>query len=1130
VDDSGGVHLTGYFAEVVDFDPGIGSELRTSAGDCDVFVAAFDPDGNVMHVETFGGPEADVAAGIAVDEAGHRYLTGTFEGSADFDPGDPLAILTSAGQGDVFVAKLDAAGDLAWARSVGGAGTDRAGGVALDGQDNVYLAGGFQETVDFDPGEGVFRLSSTGGDDLFVWKLDTDGLFCFAQSVGGTTDAGNERAFGIAVDAGGDLAIVGAFSSSDVDLDPTDGEAPFSNQGNPDIVIMELHIADRVRGNVWNDLDQKLDIDGNEPGVKNVKVELYDPGPDGVVGTEDDGEALEDTLTNEHGSYYFFDLPHPFFYLKFTAPDGFHFISDDGESDSDVNPGTGCTQLVWVNPMLSPSDQDAGLNSMSKPAAPLVASTSLEPYGAKVQFDSWIQPDVVNLNDFAAGKGGTLGPADFVLVDESGQVVPGSLIVGDAEVAFVPTGSLLQPNSFTTTGLLPSGTYTATLRSATDGFRGRDWRDPAGIMHPGEPLYGGDCAYAEVVHWSDPVVVGVPDFAQVPGQPVDVPTDVSDVGLPILLSNPNRLAIEQVELAILYDTNLLTIGKSLAYTHPDCTASISQTREGVIVVTLRAKSGEPLDEDRTVLGCLTVDVREDADYGSAGMLITSARVNEGAVSAVADDAVHLLALLGDATGDDGLTRGDAEGIVDVAVESSGGFQAYPCIDPAVLADVTGNGSISSLDAARILQLAAGDTPSQVEPPEDPCVIEIPTDLAGAPGQLVTATVLVDGAVDVESFDLRIEYDSAVLSFQSARLGGLLAASDPAWGLNSAKAGSVTVGIANPEPLSGGSGNLLELDFVVRATASSGDGSAIVLSGVSLNEDAFAVTTSDGRVTVSGAPAVVGRHVFYNHSAFDGQNPDANAADDDAVAPDKAALLPGETATFANYTSYDRGINGIMIDVDGLPAGAVPDAEDFLFRLGNHDDPATWNFAPSPTSITVREGAGVDGSDRISIIWRDHEIQNRWLQVTVLAGPHTGLAEPDVFYFGNAVGETGDSADDARVNAVDVLLARNNPHTFLDPASIDSGYDFNRDARINATDLLIARNNATHFLSALKLISAPSGKTAAAATDSATRVWDWWYELEEVNWQKGPSEKSKTTEEAVDALFGEYGPWSAESNE
>jgi hypothetical protein len=215
----------------------------------------------------------------------------------------------------------------------------------------------------------------------------------------------------------------------------------------------------------------------------------------------------------------------------------------------------------------------------------------------------------------------------------------------------------------------------------------------------------------------------------------------------------------------------------------------------------------------------------------------------------------------------------------------------------------------------------------------------------------------------------------------------------------------------------------------------------------------------------------GRHVFYNNSAFDGDSAAANAADDGAIAPDKTALLPGGTATFANYTSYNRGINGIMVDIANLPG--TPTAADFTFKVGNDSTPGSWVNAPAPTSITVREGAGVDGSDRITIIWADNAIQKQWLQVTVKATTATGLASDDVFYFGNAIGETGNSATDATVKPTDEIGARNNPHTLGgNPAGIDDAYDFDRDRKVGPTDEIIARNNGTNSLTALKLIIVP----------------------------------------------------------
>ena len=207
---------------------------------------------------------------------------------------------------------------------------------------------------------------------------------------------------------------------------------------------------------------------------------------------------------------------------------------------------------------------------------------------------------------------------------------------------------------------------------------------------------------------------------------------------------------------------------------------------------------------------------------------------------------------------------------------------------------------------------------------------------------------------------------------------------------------------------------------------------------------------------------------------------------------KNALLPGQTATFANYTSYGLGINGIMVDISGL--AGTPTAADFTFKVGNDNDPDNWVLAAAPVSVTVFAGMGTGGSDRITIIWADNAIEKEWLQVTVLATAETGLAEADVFYFGNAIGETGDAAANAFVNSTDTVGVRDNPHNFTNPALVYDAYDFNRDGKVNSTDAVLARDNATNFATALKLISVPAaapaplaGETALMASDAATPV-------------------------------------------
>lgn len=236
-----------------------------------------------------------------------------------------------------------------------------------------------------------------------------------------------------------------------------------------------------------------------------------------------------------------------------------------------------------------------------------------------------------------------------------------------------------------------------------------------------------------------------------------------------------------------------------------------------------------------------------------------------------------------------------------------------------------------------------------------------------------------------------------------------------------------------------------------------------------------ITNAAGRSVVSTtsvtvAVSVTGRHFFYGGSSFD-------TTHDSAIAIDKMALLPEGEATFANYSSFDRGINGLMIDIAG-PVGAVS-AADFVFRTGNTADPATWAAAPAPLSVTVRPGAGVNGASRIEIAWADGAIRNTWLQVTVKPTGTTNLSQEDLFYFGNAAGESGNSATDAAVTAADVLGVRG--RISAAPATITSAWDFNRDGVISAADLAVAQTHLSAGETVLILLEAPPVAASASVS-------------------------------------------------
>jgi hypothetical protein len=234
----GYVYTTGMFVNTVDFDPGAGTFNLTSAGIADIFVSKLDAAGNFVWAKAMGGTGFDIGYSIALDASGNVYTTGKFESTADFDPGVGTFNLTSAGVEDIFISKLDAAGNFVWAKSMGGTSYDHGYSIALDASGNVYTTGIFGDTIDFDPGVGTFNLTAAGQLDIFISKLDAAGNFVWVKAMGGAnTDIGRS----ITVDASGNVYTTGEFGGT-VDFDP--GAGTFNlNSGDGRIFISKLDAA-----------------------------------------------------------------------------------------------------------------------------------------------------------------------------------------------------------------------------------------------------------------------------------------------------------------------------------------------------------------------------------------------------------------------------------------------------------------------------------------------------------------------------------------------------------------------------------------------------------------------------------------------------------------------------------------------------------------------------------------------------------------------------------------------------------------------------------------------------------------------------------------------------------------------
>src|SRR5206468_2219017 len=148
VDGSGNVYVTGTFTGTVDFDPSPGGTTNlTSAGSgvkTDAFVVKLNATtGALVWAKQIGGASAGfVVSGNAVDGTGNVYVTGQFNGTADFDPSPGgTTNLTAIGTNDIFVVKLDTNGAFGWAARFGSSGINAGHGIALDESGNVYVTG-----------------------------------------------------------------------------------------------------------------------------------------------------------------------------------------------------------------------------------------------------------------------------------------------------------------------------------------------------------------------------------------------------------------------------------------------------------------------------------------------------------------------------------------------------------------------------------------------------------------------------------------------------------------------------------------------------------------------------------------------------------------------------------------------------------------------------------------------------------------------------------------------------------------------------------------------------------------------------------------------------------------------------
>ena len=265
VDVSGNVFVTGSFSEYVDFDPGPGD--FTLWGQGDVFVVKLSTTGSLVWMSKLGGDWHDEAYAICLDQSGNVYTCGSFTGNPDMDPGPNEFLLPyTYSDNDAFISKLDPSGNFVWAKSITALQSYYCYpyGIVADKSGNVFVAGSWRGTADFNPGAGVYNMAAQGLTDGFVLKLNPNGDFTWAKPVGGCQI--DDYCNAIALDDAGNVYATGVFQYI-ADFDPGTGVHEMHASGGTDGFIVKMtnggsFLDSKQMGGGFSDYSMSISIRG----------------------------------------------------------------------------------------------------------------------------------------------------------------------------------------------------------------------------------------------------------------------------------------------------------------------------------------------------------------------------------------------------------------------------------------------------------------------------------------------------------------------------------------------------------------------------------------------------------------------------------------------------------------------------------------------------------------------------------------------------------------------------------------------------------------------------------------------------------------------------------------------------